>query len=111
MSTAVQTDLLAPFEIWEVRLDQSTIKFFEPLVVQPAILPPEEPGDNTYLIADVPELNISSHGLTRDELWECILGDIRFNWAAFVCENDGCLEPLAKSIKDSYLAVAEVVDG
>ena len=106
-----ETEVLAPFEIWEVMLDNSTIKFFEPLIVQPEILPLEEPGDPTYLTVDVPELNISAHGLTRQELWECVLGDIRFNWTEYACEDDCKLVPLARSIKNTYLAVAEVVDG
>jgi len=40
-------DLLAPVEIWEVLLDESTIKFHQPLVLTPTWLPddPEEPSD------------------------------------------------------------------
>jgi len=38
MSLTIEPALLAPFEIWEVLLDDSTIKFNEPLIVKPAIL-------------------------------------------------------------------------
>ena len=104
---------LAPFEIWEVMLDNSTIKFHKPLVVTPRRMPhdQDEPGDVEYWEVDFPQLNISAHGRTRQELWECVLGDIRFNWIEYVSMDDRKLAPLAKSYKDAYLAMAEVVDG
>lgn len=111
MSQTDKDTLLAPFEIWEVLLDNSTIKFHQPLVVTPTWMPQdqEDPNGDAYLEADIPELNISAHGKTRQELWECILGDIRFNWTEYVSEDDSCLASRAKAFKDAYLAIAEVL--
>jgi hypothetical protein len=102
---------LAPFEIWEVMLDNSTIKFFKPLVVKPEILPPEDPGDKNYLTVDVPELNISVHADNREDLWEFVLSDIRFVWQHIVLCQDSTLSQAAIQIKKNCLAIAEVVDG
>ena len=110
MSQITETTLLAPFEVWEVMLDNSTIKFFKPLVVKPEILPPEEPGDRTYLTVNIPELGLSAFGTDHESLWDCVQSCIRMAWKEYVCEDDSKLAPLAKSYKDAYLAIAEVVD-
>ena len=111
MSQIQESTLLAPFEIWEVMLDNSTIKFFEPLVVKPEVLPPEEPGDRTYLTIDVPELNISVHADNREDLWEFLLSDIRFVWEHIVQSPDDALNPKAVQIKRNNLAIGEIVNG
>ncbi len=116
MSTTTKTDektLLAPLEIWEVQLGSRTIKFFEPLLLEPFWMPddPDEPDDEEYLKVEHPRLNISAWGRNRRELWECVLGDIRSNWTVYVSEDDSKLGPLAKTFKDTYLEMAEVVDG
>ena len=111
MSQIQETTLLAPFEVWEVMLDDSTIKFFKPLVVEPKLLPPEEPGDRTYLTIDIPALNISVHADNREDLWEFLLSDIRFVWEQIVQSSDDMLSQEAIQIKKNCLAVAEVVDG
>jgi hypothetical protein len=110
LSLVQETAVIAPFEIWEVMLDHSTIKFFEPLVLTPEILPPEEPGDRTYLTVDVPELAISSHGIDIEELVSAIRCDIRFAWRHFVRAKDTKLTADAKKIKYNYLAIAEATD-
>jgi hypothetical protein len=110
MSLTSEAVLLAPVEIWEVMLDNSTIKFFEPLVVKPEILPPEEPGDKTYLTVDVSKLAISSFGVNMEELESAIRSDIRFAWRHFVMADDNQLTSDANVIKKNYLALAEAID-
>ena len=110
-SYVTESATLAPFEIWEVMLDDyTTIKFNEPLIVEPEILLPEEPGDRTYFTVDVPHLAISSYGVDYEELVCAIRSDIRFAWRHFALANDNQLTREAKAIKDNYLAIAEVYD-
>ncbi len=106
MSRTNETALLAPFEIWEVLLDDATIKFHKPLTLTPKWLSDEE----TYLVVEVPELGLSAFGETREELWDCVQSCIRMAWKEYVCEEDRNLLPLAKGYKDAYLALAEAVD-
>jgi hypothetical protein len=112
MSPVTETALLAPVEIWEVILNNSTIKFHKPLILTPTFMPddPDEPDENEYLTVDVPELAISSHGITTEELESAIRSDIRFAWRHFVQAEDYQLAPDAMIIKKSYLAIAEAVD-
>ena len=110
MSQIQETALLAPLEIWEVMLDNSTVKFFKPLIVKPKVLPPEKPGDQTYLTINVPELGLSAFGSDSESLWDCVQSCIRMAWKEYVCEDDSKLAPLAKSYKDAYLTIAEEVD-
>ena len=116
MSTSTKTDekTLAPIEIWVVMLDNSTIKFHKPLVLQPEWLPddPEEPDDNEYLSVNVPELNISSWGRDYDELLIGVQDDIRMMWKTFAQQVDVRLGAAERAIKRNYLAIAEeVIDG
>lgn len=110
MSQIEETTLLAPLEIWEVLLDNSTIKFFQPLVVQPKMLPPEDRDDSTYWTVEVPELGLAAYGINHENLSDCVHSCIRMAWKEYVCEDDSKLAPLAKSYKDAYLAIAEEVD-
>jgi len=108
--------LLAPFEIWEVMLDNSTIKFYEPLVLTPVPLPddpdePSRPGENNYVLIERPDLNISVFANTRDELEEFVCSEIRFVWQHFVQADDAKLNVETLAIKKTYLALAEVLDG
>ncbi len=105
-----KTDL-APTEIWEVMLDNSTIKFHEPLVLQTVILPPESPTDRIYLVVEHPELAISSYGVNLEELELAVRSDISFAWRHFVQADDTILAPDAKAVKENYLAVAEEING
>ncbi|MGL6227526.1 MAG: hypothetical protein ACRC10_12975 [Thermoguttaceae bacterium] len=109
MSTTI--DVLAPFEIWEVPLGLSTIKFHQPLVLTPSFLPddPEEPDNNEYLCIECPELNISANGANREELLECVQVLIRHNWQHFVCLGNERLRAATRDIKNNYLAIAEEV--
>ena len=106
MSIAHETALLAPFEIWEVMLDDTTIKFFEPLLLKPKRLA----GDDDLWIIEKSDLGLSAFGTDRESLWECVQSCIRMAWKEFVCEDDRNLLPLAKKYKDAYLSIAEDVD-
>jgi len=113
MSVIEKLDILAPFEIWEVLLDNSTIQFHQPLLLTPQRMPhdPDEPGDVEYWEVEVPKLAISSYGINQEELGAAIRSDIRFAWRHFVMADDSLLTSDAKTIKDNYLAIAEAVDG
>ncbi len=108
-----ETDLLAPFEIWEVPFDSQTIKFREPLSVTPQRMPrePDATGDEEYLMVLHPELAIDVFAENREELLAWVHSDIRMNWKHFVSQNDSKLDHQARVIKHAYLALAEVVDG
>ena len=101
--------MLAPFEIWEVMLDDSTIKFFEPLMVQPEVLPPEEPGDPAYWTVDVPKLDLSAVGISLEELESCVRSDIRMTWKQVVRKRNNELTPHDRTIKQRWLEIAEEV--
>ena len=105
MSLATVTDLLAPFEIWEVMLDHSTIKFFEPLLLKPVPIP----HDEKHWLVEVPELMISTFGDERHGVRSGILSDIRDAWKHIVSLPDDRLSQRGKKIKQSYLAIAEEV--
>jgi len=116
MSVATLTDILAPFEIWEVPLAYSTIKFFRPLVLTPVPLPddpeePSEPGENDYVLIERPDLNISVFANTRDDLEEVVFSEIRFIWEHFVQADDVTLNAKTLAIKKTYLTLAEEIDG
>jgi hypothetical protein len=113
MSQTTETALLAPFEIWEVPYDNSTIKFHKPLVLTPTLMPhdPDEPGDVEYLDVIYPELSIDVYAENRDELLAWINSEIYMNWKHFVSKDDSQLSAQTREIKRKYLAVAEVVDG
>ena len=108
-----ELELLAPFEIWEVLLDNATIKFHAPLVLQPEWLPddPDEPSEQKYLCVERPDLNISVFADNRDDLYEFVHSEIRFIWEHFVQADDSQLNRDTKAIKQVYLKLAEVVDG
>ena len=112
-SYTTESTTLAPFEIWEVMLDDySTIKFNEPLMLTPAWMPddPDEWDDNEYLQVIYPELEIDVCAESRDELLEWIHSDVRMNWKHFVSKDDSELNPQTLSLKRKYLSIAEVVN-
>ena len=113
MRQTTETALLAPFEIWEVPYDNSTIKFYEPLVLTPTWVPddPDDPDENEYLQVIVPELAIDVCAETRDELLAWVHSEIFMNWKHFVSKDDSQLNSQTLDLKRKYLAVAEVVDG
>lgn len=108
--TLKECDVLASFEIWEVELDENSyIKFKHPLMLHPFRLPVEPDCEDGEMLISVkyPALAISARGNSREELFECINGDIRFAWETYVCEDDVNLRNLAKTIKDNYLRFSE----
>ena len=113
MSTIYELDILTPFEIWEVELDHSTIKFYTPLLLTPFRLEddPDDPDENEYIAVRCPELAISSFGTNIEELESAIRSDIRFAWRHFVQADDSRLTSDARAIKENYLAIAEAIDG
>ncbi len=113
MGTDKTTDLLTPFEIWEVMLDDSTIKFHKPLVLKPMRVPddPEEPSVREYWQVIRPELAIDVFAETRADLIEAVHSAIRLAWKHFVQVSDDRLIPATKRIRQNYLALAEAVDG
>ena len=107
MSLTIEPTLLAPFEVWEVPLDDSTIKFHEPLVLKPKQIS----ADDSFWVIEKPELGLSAFGSDHESLWDCVQSCIRMAWKEYVCEDDNNLLPLAKKYKDAYLNIAEVIDG
>ena len=111
--TAIDTDVLAPFEIWEVLYGDKTIKFYEPLMLTPRIMPddPDETSDEVYLQVIDPELAIHVNAEDRDELLSWIHSEIRMNWKHYVSEEDRKLGAETLALKRKYLTIAELVDG
>ena len=104
----VAEEQIDSFEIWEVMLENSTIKFHEPLILQPVPLPddPEEPsppGKNNYMLVECPDLNISTFADTREDLLEFIHSDIRFAWKRIVQVDSARLDRQSLQIKRNYL--------
>jgi hypothetical protein len=113
MSATMQnTDTLAPFEIWEVPLDNSTIKFHQPLVLTLTWMPddPEEPDDSEYLLIDNLPLNIHVFAENREDLLDFTYSDISFVWQNIVRVDDVKLDALSRTIKRNYLNIAEKVN-
>ncbi len=103
---------LAPFEIWEVMLDNSTVKFREPLVLTPTRMhhDSDEPGDVEYWEVVDRRLAIDVYAETVDELIEAVHSAIRIAWRVFVRVPDDRLIPATKRIQQNYLAIAEEID-
>lgn len=113
MLQMTNTEILAPFEIWEVPLENgNTLKFHSPLVLKPFWLPddPEDPDENEYMAVHVPELFIDSYGETHEELLSAIHSDIRVTWKLIVSKNDERLGLKNMKIKANYLAISEELD-
>lgn len=108
MSQTNQTDLLAPFEIWEVLLDNSTIKFHNPLVVTPEVLDRGTPGECFFV--EFPDLDLSAVGIDREELLSCLRSDIRMTWKRIVQKHDNELVPEDRELKRRLLKAAEEVN-
>ena len=100
-------------EIWEVMLDNSTIKFHKPLVLVPTRMPhdPDEPGDVEYWEVIRDDLGIDVYAKTHDDLMEALHSNIRMNWKHYVLAPDDRISSGARAIKLALLDVAEVVDG
>ena len=116
MSLIAESTTLAPFEIWEVPLDdERTIKFNEPLILTPTWMPddpdePRAPGAPRYLDVICPKLNIDVYADNFDDLIEAVKYDIQLIWERIVLKPDGILSKKARIIKQNHLAIAEVID-
>ena len=109
MNPITETDVLAPFEIWEVPFDDgATIKFHEPLLLAPFWHDSDQ--GSCYLGVEDPDLDISAFGADREELWRCIRGEIRFVWRRCVRQDDEKLSPQHRKLKANYLAIAEEIE-
>ena len=111
-----QKDSLAPIEISEVPIGETTIKFHQPLVLIPHWLEddPNDPDDppitgKNYLGVERPELDLSAFGANRRELWKCICGDVRAVWEHCVRLPDDKLSSANRTVKRNYLAIAEEI--
>lgn len=108
MSVTEKLDVLAPFEIWEVLLDNSTIKFHSPLILTPVILDAGTPGECFFV--EHPALDISAVGIDREELLSCLRSDIRMTWKRVVQKRDNELSHEDLTTKRNFLGIAEEVD-
>lgn len=108
MSPTIQAGLLIPLEIWEVPLDNSVIKFFQPLILQPRKLPhdPDDTDDTEYAEVVYPKLNIDVYANNHDDLLEAVYSNIRLEWQHFVQQDDAGLRPETLQIKRNYLDMA-----
>ena len=112
MSLIAESPVLAPFEIWEVPLDDDrSIKFHEPLILTPTWMPddpdePREPGSPQYLDVICPELNIDVYADNFDDLFEAVKCNIQLIWERIVLVPDSLLSRRAKIIKQNHLAIA-----
>ena len=114
MSQIAESTVLAPFEIWEVSLDDHrSIKFHEPLILTPTWMPddPDEPDDNDYPQVICPELGIDVWAENVDDLIDFVRNDIRFIWKHYVLKDDDQLIPKTRVIKKNHLAIAELYNG
>ena len=110
MSLTIEPALLAPLEIWEVPLDDSTIKFNKPLVVNPTIFDRGTPEECFY--AECHELDISAVRVDLDELSSCLRSDIRMTWKRVVQKQNNKLTAKELATKQRFLEIAEeVCDG
>ena len=117
MSLIAESTILAPFEIWEVPLDdERTIKFHKPLILTPTWMPddpdePRSPDAPRYLDVICPKLGIDVFADNIDDLIDFARSDIRFVWKHIVLKRDSDLDAKSRSIKWNHLAIAEVLDG
>ena len=108
MTQTVETDILAPFEIWEVPFGDSTIRFFEPLVVTPTVLDKDTSAE--CFCAEYPELDLSAVGISLEELNSCVRSDIRMTWRRIVRKGNNELTPKEQAVKRRFLEMAEEVN-
>lgn len=108
MSQTQNDAQLVPFEIWEVPLDNATIKFRKPLVLTPQILDRGTPGE--CLFAENTDLDLSAVGVDREELLSCLRSDIRMTWKRIAQKHDNELIPEDRELKHRLLEAAEEVN-
>jgi hypothetical protein len=103
-STLSAADNHTPLEIWEVSLDDSTIKFFKPFFILPTVLDEGTSGECYFV--ECPEVGISAVGVDFDELRRCLHSDIRIMWKRVVRKPDNELLPEDRTIKRRFLELA-----
>ena len=94
-------------EIWEVILNNSSIKFFKPLLVVPTLLDQGTPGECYF--AECPEIGLSAVGVDLEELSSCLRSDIRMTWKRIVQTHDNELSSHDRNIKRRFLELAEEI--
>ena len=109
-STLPAVDDQTPLEIWEVMLDDSTIKFFKPLFILPTVL--DAGTEEECYFAECSEIGVSAVGVDLNELISCLHSDIRIMWKQVVQKPDSKLLPEDRTIKRRFLELAwETNDG
>jgi len=95
-------------EVWLVELDNSTIKFNEPLLIPPVVLD-QGTAEECYS-AEFPELGVSAVGIDIEELQSCLRSDIRMTWKRVFCKPENELTPNDRAIRLKFLELAEEVN-
>jgi len=109
ISASSATDSQDHLEIWWVELDNSTIKFNEPLLIPLEIL--DGGTDEECYFAEFPEIGISAVGVDFDELRSCLRSDIRMTWKRVFQKPESELTPNDRAIKRRFLELAEEIGG
>ena len=104
LSATDNQDLL---EVWLVELDNSTIKFNEPLLIPPVVL--DHGTAEACYFAEFPELGISAVGIDIEELQSCLRSDIRMTWKRVFHRSENELTPNDMAIKKRFLELAEEI--
>ena len=107
ISVSSITDKSDCIEIWWVELDNSTIKFNEPLLIPLTIL--DSGTDEECYFAELPEIGISAVGVDFDELRSCLRSDIRMTWKRVFKKSENELTSNDKAIRRRFLELAEEI--
>jgi len=94
-------------EIWEVMLDNSTIKFNDRFVIPCTVL--DKGTAEECLFAEFPEVGVSAVGVDFEELRSCLHSDIRMTWKRVFQTPDNKLTLEDKAIKQRFLELAEEI--
>ena len=94
-------------EIWEVILDDVSIKFNERISIPITVL--DKGTEEECLFAEYPEIGVSAVGIDFEELRSCLHSDIRLMWKRVFQRPDGELSLKDKAIKQRFLELAEEI--
>lgn len=92
-NAAVSLDL-SPFELQEVDLENSRLRFREPLVLKPFL-----DGSSQLLVIENEDWELSVFAPTREQLWEELREQIAMLWREYAQEDDDVLSPPALTFK------------
>ena len=95
------------FEIREVPLNNSVIKFNERLLVPFTVLDRETAEE--YYFAELQEIGVSAVGVDIDELSRCLHSDIRMTWKRVFRKPVSKLTPKDRTIRQRFLELAKEV--